>query len=143
MQFGFLKKTGTREAIFTLRMLGERYLQIQRDVYLYFIDYEKAFDKVQHEGIIQALNKHNFGKEYVQLIKNLYCNQNVAVQIGKETTNFKKIQRRVRQGCVLSPTSFNLYDELIFGTAKIEYQILESKLVLQESTILDMPTTLF
>ena len=50
-----------------------------REVYLCFIEYKKAFDKVQHEGIIQALNKHILEKEYVQLIKSLYWNQNVAV----------------------------------------------------------------
>ena len=71
-----------------------------------FIDNKKAIDKVQHEEIIQAMNKHNLGKEYLQLIINLYC-----FQIANESINFKEIQRGVRQGCVLSPTLFNLYGE--------------------------------
>ena len=79
MQFDFRKKTGSRKTRFALKMLGERCLQMQREVYLCFIEYKKALDEVQHKGIIQALNKHILEKKYVQLIKNLYWNQNVAV----------------------------------------------------------------
>ena len=37
MQFDFRKKTGTRKAMLALKMLGEKYLQMQREVYLCFI----------------------------------------------------------------------------------------------------------
>ena len=78
MQFGFRKKIENKKTRFALKMLDKRCLQMQREVCLCFIEYKKAFDKVQHEGIIQALNKHILEKEYVQLIKSLYWNQNVA-----------------------------------------------------------------
>ena len=45
-QFGFRKGTGTRDAIGTLRALTERSLEVDRDVYVCFVDYEKAFDRV-------------------------------------------------------------------------------------------------
>ena len=48
-QFGFAEDKGTRNAIFMLRMIGERYVEMQRDVYICYIDYVKAFDKVQHK----------------------------------------------------------------------------------------------
>ena len=47
---------GTREGIFNLRMICERYSEVYRDVYACFIDYEKAFDQVNHEKIIKCLN---------------------------------------------------------------------------------------
>ena len=72
IQLGFRKKTGTKEAIFAQKMLGGRCLQMQREVYLCFIEHKKAFDKVQHEGIMRTLNKHILEKEYIQLIKSLY-----------------------------------------------------------------------
>jgi len=43
-QFGFRKGIGTRDAIGVLRALGERSLQHNKDLYICFIDYEKAFD---------------------------------------------------------------------------------------------------
>lgn len=101
-QFGFLKNTGTREAIFALRMLGEKCLQVQKDMYLCFIDYEKAFDKVQHEKMIEIMNKYLFGKEHVQLIRNLYWKQTAAIRVCNEITDHIKIKRGVRQGCVVS-----------------------------------------
>lgn len=55
-QFGFMKDRGTRNAMFVLRMLGERAVEHQQDLYLCFIDYRKVFDKVRHKGTI-----HNVG----------------------------------------------------------------------------------
>ena len=43
-QFGFVSDSGTRNAIFTLQTLMERSIKVQRDLYLCFIDYSKAFD---------------------------------------------------------------------------------------------------
>jgi len=45
-QFGFRKGTGTRDDIGTLRVLTERSLEVDRDVYVCIVDYEKAFDRV-------------------------------------------------------------------------------------------------
>ena len=45
-QFGFRKGCGTREAIGIMRTIGERYLQLGNGVYVWFIDYEKAFHRV-------------------------------------------------------------------------------------------------
>ena len=47
LQFGFVPDKGTRNAIFTLSMLAERCIEMQKDLYLCFIDYSKAFDKVE------------------------------------------------------------------------------------------------
>ena len=47
-QFGFMADKGTRNAIFALKTLMERSIEVQKDLYLCFIDYSKAFDKVRH-----------------------------------------------------------------------------------------------
>ena len=54
-QFGFMPDKGTRNAIFTLSMLIERSMEMQKDIYLCFIDCSKAFDKVKHEELFQIL----------------------------------------------------------------------------------------
>ena len=53
-QFGFVKDSGTRNATFIMRMISERAKEMQRDVYLCFIDYSKAFDKVKHEEMVKC-----------------------------------------------------------------------------------------
>ena len=44
-QFGFMKDKGTGKVIFSLRTLMERAFEVQKDLYLCFIDYSKPFDK--------------------------------------------------------------------------------------------------
>ncbi|XP_037790612.1 uncharacterized protein LOC119585966 [Penaeus monodon] len=44
-QFGFRKDKATRNAIFVMGILAETVIQHQQNIYLVFIDYQKAFDK--------------------------------------------------------------------------------------------------
>ena len=41
-QYGFMPDKATANAIFILRMLSERAIEMQKDIYVCFIDYEKA-----------------------------------------------------------------------------------------------------
>jgi len=45
-QFGSRRGCGTREAIGVMRMLCERSMEHGNDVHICFIDFEKAFDRV-------------------------------------------------------------------------------------------------
>ena len=54
-QYGFMKDCGTRNAIFIIRILSERAIEHQQDVYVAFIDYTKAFDKVKHIELFRML----------------------------------------------------------------------------------------
>ena len=45
-QFGFRKNRGTREAVLALRMIIEGRLKKNKELYMAFIDLEKAFDNV-------------------------------------------------------------------------------------------------
>ena len=63
-QCGCMEDTGTRNAIFMLRMLSERAIEMQREVYVCFIDYTKAYDKVRHEDLMDILQDiDNDGKD--------------------------------------------------------------------------------
>jgi len=44
---------GDNESIFIFRMSAERAMKMQKDLFLSFIDNEKAFDRVRHEDLIQ------------------------------------------------------------------------------------------
>jgi len=43
------------------------------------------------------------------LLRNLYAGQEATVRTGYGTTDWFQIGKGVRQGCILSPCSFNLY----------------------------------
>ena len=62
----------TTEQIFNLRILCEKYLQHQQNLYHVFIDFKKAFDKVWHAALLATMKKHNISTSLIQVIKNLY-----------------------------------------------------------------------
>ncbi|NSM56165.1 hypothetical protein HET73_00315 [Wolbachia endosymbiont of Atemnus politus] len=113
-QTGFQKDKGTRESIFNFRSIIERGLEVNKDIYICFIDYTKAFDNVDHQRLFDILSKSTIDGKDLRLLINLYNNQKSAVKIDSELSDYFKIGKGVRQGCVLSPLLFNLYSEEIF-----------------------------
>ena len=113
-QFGFRKNRGTRDAIGALRILAERSLEHDQEVYVCFVDYEKAFDRVDWKKLMQALIRLGIDWKDRRLIRNLYMGQKIRIRIEGEYSEPGEIGRGVRQGCPLSPLLFNIYiEELI------------------------------
>ena len=54
------------------------------------------------------------------LLRNLYAGQEATVRTGHGTTDWFKIGKGVRQGCILSPCLVNLYAEYIVRNAGLE-----------------------
>ena len=71
-QAGFRAGKSTTEQIFNLRILCEKYLQHQQDLYHVFIDFNKAFDRVWHAVLWATMKKYNVSIDLIQVIKNLY-----------------------------------------------------------------------
>ena len=78
-QAGFRAGRSTTEQIFNLRILCEKYLQHQQDLYHVFIDIKKAFDRVWHAAFWSAMKKYNISTNVIQVIKNLYNKATSAV----------------------------------------------------------------
>jgi len=113
----FSKRTEKRDALFGVQVLLQRCRDFNTDVFLCFIDFEKAFDRVKHDRFIEVLQKHGVDEKDVRIIKNLYWHQKASVMFENNYTDEIEIKRGVRQGCVLSPLLFNAYSEEIFKEA--------------------------
>ena len=58
-QAGFRAGESTTEQIFNLRILCEKYLQHQQDLYHVFVDFKKAFYRVLHATLWATMKKYN------------------------------------------------------------------------------------
>ena len=56
-QFGFRRGKGTRDATGMLRIISERTLEIDEELSVCFIDWQKAFDRVKWTKLIQILKE--------------------------------------------------------------------------------------
>src|SRR3981081_3989932 len=112
-QFSFRRGCGTRDAVGVVRMLCERSLELDNEVFSCFVDFEKAFDRVNWVKMMDILKIIGVDWRDRRLISNLYMNQIVTVKIWEEFSEPGVIGRGVRQGCCLSPLLFSLYSEMI------------------------------
>lgn len=120
VQAGFRKGRGTRDQIENLRWIMEKAREFQKEIFLCFIDYSKAFDCVRHTRLWNVLQQIGIPQHLIELIKNWYANQEATVKTEYGNTDWFNIGKGVRQGCILSPYLFNIYAEQIMKQADLE-----------------------
>lgn len=67
--------------------------------------------------MMEVMQKIGLDAKDLKIIGKLYWNQSANVGLEGESTDYIDVCRGVRQGCILSPTIFNLYSEYIFREA--------------------------
>ena len=110
-QIGFLRGYRTTDHIFTMKTMIDKYVTNSNKgkLYCYFVDFQKAFDLIWHEGLFRKLLKNKIDGNICDLISDMYSKSKCAIRYGEKRTNFFEYNRGVRQGCILSPILFNLY----------------------------------
>ena len=71
-QAGFRAGRSNTEQIFNLRIMCEKYLQHQQNLYHVFIDFKKAFDRVWHAALWATMRKYNISANLVRTTEQLY-----------------------------------------------------------------------
>ena len=93
-----------------------------------FIDYDKAFDCVDHNKLWKILKEMGIPDHLTCLLRNLYAGQEATVRTGHGITDWLQIGKGVCQGCILSSCLFNLHAEYIMGNAGLEEAQAEIKI---------------
>ena len=120
-QAGFRAGRSTVEQIFNCRVLIEKHLQCQRDLFHNFIDFKKAFDRVWHDGLWTVLRGFGVEEGLVEIIQALYEHSSSAVLLNNHLGEFFRTSVGVRQGCLLSPVLFNIFLERIMQETLADY----------------------
>ena len=116
----FRKGRGTRDQITNIYWIIEKAREFQKNIYICFIDYTKAFDCVEDNKLWKILKEMGIPGHFICLLGNLYAGQEATVRTGHGTTNWFQIGNGVRQGCIFSPGLFNLYAEYIMQNARLD-----------------------
>ena len=82
-QFGFVPVRGTTDAIFVVRQLQEKYLAVNKRLYMAFVDLEKAFYRVPRKVIWCALRKLGDEEWIVRLVQGMYATTRSRVPVGE------------------------------------------------------------
>ena len=104
------------------REVCEKYLQHQQNLYHVFIDLKKAFDRVWHAALLATMKKYNIRTNLIWVIKNLYDKAISAALFNSCKGDWFQTRVGVWQGCLLSPTLFNIFLERISTDALEDYE---------------------
>ena len=116
-QAGFRVGRSTTEQILNLRVLCEKYQQHQRDIYHIFIYFKNAFDRAWHAALWATMRRYNITADIIRVVQSLYEKATRAVLINGTPGDWFRTTIGVRQGCILSPTLFNIFLEEIMTEA--------------------------
>ena len=88
VQAGFQKGRGTRDQIANIHWITEKAREFQKNIYVCFIDYAKAFDCVDHNQLWKIVKEMGIQDHLNCLLRNLYAGQEATVRTGHGTTDW-------------------------------------------------------
>ena len=97
---GFRKGRGTRDQIANICWIIEKAREFQKNIYLCFLSYAKAFACLYHDKLWKALKEMEIPDHLSCLLRNLFLGQKATVRNLYGTTDWFKIKKGVQQGSI-------------------------------------------
>ena len=113
-QCAFTPGVRLENAMCTVEVAIQHSSEFRKPLWLLSMDMRKAFDTVDHESLLHALQHQGIANEYIALIASLYKSQNASVNGSREFS----VGRGVKQGDVLSTLLFNCVLDVAFQRFK-------------------------
>ena len=112
-QNGFIKG---RSLVNNIAKTSEILAQMTRDQkqgVVALIDFEKCFDRIEHQSIKAVFEYFNFGANFIDMIMLLFKNIQVCTQNNGFTSKLLNKGRGINQGCPASPLIYSYCGEIM------------------------------
>ena len=117
-QTGFMTGRNIQENILTTVDIISHVYQAGKRAVIVSINYEKCFDRLEHESIFETMKYFNFGDKFVQWSRVIFNDLCICTQNAGYTSEFFSKTRGCNQGCMYSPFCFILCGELLVHLIK-------------------------
>ena len=105
-QFGFRARRSTAQPLFVARRLIDIAEASGDSLILVFLDWEKAFDRVDQKEMINAVRRMNVPDEVIKELECMYESIQFRIRDAEGTSTARPQNTGIRQGCPLSPYLF-------------------------------------
>ncbi|OMJ15269.1 LINE-1 reverse transcriptase-like protein [Smittium culicis] len=89
-----------------------------KETWLCYIDYSKAYDRVPQMALMHKLQSVEIGGKLLNMIKGMYDAPKIAIRVVNDVSNPAEYLFRVRQRCPASPILFDFYTNDIFKSVR-------------------------
>ncbi|OAE25859.1 hypothetical protein AXG93_2145s1580 [Marchantia polymorpha subsp. ruderalis] len=121
-QTGFIKERHMLDNVLTLWMAPDVAKTCRHQGMFVKLDFEKAYDKVEHNYLWDTMAKCELGQQFIALVKGLTLGVSMAMYVNRAKTYRFSVGRGVRQGCPLAPLLFVLATQPPMAEMKMSFQ---------------------
>ena len=109
-QAGFRKGRSTIDHIFTLHAAIEKHLLKNTKLYVAFVDFQKAYDRVNRNVLWNVLFKTGIQGKMLKMLRAMYSTVQACVMCNTKNgySDYFQCLQGLKQGCIASPVLFSL-----------------------------------